>query len=108
MPNTYSWQFTKLDVYPTYETVTDAVYQINWRMTADDGDGHLATSYGVQTLGPIDPDNFIPYADLTFNDVKDWVEVQIGGEIDTIHSYLDWLISMQVNPPTMSLDPPWI
>lgn len=37
MPIAYTWQFESLDVFPTYQTVTDAVESMHWRLTADDG-----------------------------------------------------------------------
>lgn len=107
MPNTYVWQFPRLDVYPTYETVTDAVFQVYWRLTADNGAGRTEESYGVQPCGPIDPENFTPYEDLTETEVQDWVETQMGSELNQVKSDLDARIQEAVAPTKVSLPPPW-
>jgi hypothetical protein len=107
LATTYVWQFDSLDVYPTYGYLADAVYAVHWRMLADDGAGHAAQAYGVQQCGPIDPAEFIPYPDLTFYEVRGWVEAGMGSDLVSLKLYLDSLISIQVNPPTMELSPPW-
>lgn len=108
MPNTYSWQFPRLDVLLTYETVADAVYEVHWRLTASDGNGRTAEAYGVQACGPIDTNNFIPYSSLTFLTVKGWIETQMGGDLYQIVDYLDKKIAEQAEPTRQGLAPPWV
>lgn len=108
MPNTYSWMFPRLDVYPTYETVTNAVFQVHWRLLADDGSGHIARAYGAQMCGAINPLVFIPYDDLTPADVQGWVEAQMGDDLDAIKAELDAKILSTLSPATLGLPPPWI
>ena len=106
---TYTWQFESLDVFPTYETVTDAVFSVHWRLHADDGLGHVASAYGEQRCGDIDPNDFIPFDQLTPADVQGWVEAQMGPtEIGELHASLDSRIADQINPPSLSMAPPWI
>ena len=106
--NTYTWQFPALDVYPLHEGLADAVFNMHWRLTADDGSGHTAEAYGTQAAGPIDPNDFIPYADLTLVEVTGWVEAAMG-EVDlgTLKASLDQRIANQVSPPTATLAVPW-
>ena len=104
---TYAWQFDSLDVFPTYSTVTDAVESMHWRLTADDGLGHQAQAYGEQKTGPIDVNNFIPYANLTLANVQGWCETQMGPELDVVKAALVGQISEQIDPTTVSLAPPW-
>lgn len=104
----YTWQFDSLDVFPTYSTVTDAVESMHWRLTADDGLGHQGQAYGEQKTGPIDPNNFIPYASLTLADVQGWCETQMGQvQLDAIKAGLVGQIDLQLAPQTASLPPPW-
>lgn len=103
----YTWQFDSLDVFPTYQTVTDAVESMHWRLTASDGLGHQSQAYGEQKTGPIDPDNFIPYVDLTLADVQGWCEVQMGPELDAVKAALVGQINEKISPTTLSLAPPW-
>lgn len=105
---TYTWQFDSLDVFPTYQTVTNAVESMHWRVTADDGLGHQAQAYGEQKTGPIDPDNFIPYSELTLAVVQGWCEAQMGPDyVAALQAGLVGQINEQISPTTLSLSPPW-
>jgi len=109
MPNAYTWQFVALDVFLTYQNETDVVFNVHWRLHADDGLGHVASVYGDQRCGDVDPDNFIPFDELTSVDVQGWVEEQMGAdEIDELHATLDASIADQINPPSVSMAPPWL
>ena len=106
--NTYTWQFPALDVYPSHAGLADAVFNMHWRLAADDGGGHTAEAYGTQAAGPIDPSEFIPYADLTLAEVTGWVEAAMGViDLNSLKDSLDRQIADQVTPPTASLAPPW-
>ena len=104
---TYTWQFPKLDVFPSYAGLTNVVESIHWRLTADDGAGHTATSYGEQPAGPPDPGNFTPFANLTFNQVKGWVEAAMGADLALVQSDVDRMIAQQVTPVVVTMSPPW-
>ena len=108
MPTAYTWQFPRLDVFPTYTGLTDVVESIHWRLTADDGLGHQATAYGETKAGPVDVNNFIPFANLTLATVQNWCEAQMGSELDEIKALLVGQINEQVAPTMASLPPPWL
>lgn len=109
MPNAYTWQFPKLDVYTTYETVTNAVYCAHWQLTADDGQGRSATIAGEEELGPIDLDNFVEFDDLTAAIVQGWVEDVMGVmRVDGLKAALDVQIAAMAGPPRAELPPPWV
>lgn len=105
---TYTWQFDSLDVIPTYQTVTDAVESMHWRITADDGAGHQAVAYGETKAGPVDVNDFIPFGQLTLGTVQGWCEAQMGSELGEIQAYLIGVIGQQVSPQTVALEPPWL
>ena len=108
MPNAYTWQFEQLVVIPVYQTVSNAVSVVHWRLTGNDGLGHTAQAMGAQPCGPIDVNDFIPYDDLTAADVQGWVEEQMGtAQLNAYKAWLDQQIAAQVNPPLVSLPPPW-
>ena len=108
MPTAYTWQFVALDVYPSYEGLTDVVESIHWRLTGDDGSGHLSSAYGEQPAGPPDPDNFTPFADLTALQVQGWVETGMGAELDAVKADIDRQIAEQISPTCVAMQPPWV
>lgn len=108
MANTYVWQFERLDVYPTYETVTNAVQSIHWRLNADDGLGHAASVYGENVTGPVDVNNFIPFASLTATIVQGWLDALLGtAGVAEIKADLDRRIAEAVSPSIQAMAPPW-
>lgn len=108
MPTAYTWTFAALEVYPTYQGVVNAVYNLHWRLNADDGASHTASVYGSQRCGPIDPQNFTPFANLTLAQVQGWIEQLLGAnQISLFKAQLDQQIANQITPPTASLPPPW-
>ena len=105
---TYTWQFPTLYVYPTYQTVTNAVFSVEWQLIGDDGAGHVATASGIQALGPIDTGNFIPFANLTKSIVQSWVEAQMGSTVvNGKRTALDQQIANQIAPAVRVALPPW-
>jgi hypothetical protein len=108
MPIDYTWQVEALEVYPTYQTVTNAVYNVHWRLIADDGASHTASDYGSQRCGTIDVNNFTPFDNLTLSQVQSWLEEKLGAnQISVIKAQLNQQIANQITPPTASLPPPW-
>lgn len=105
---TYTWQFAALDVYPTHQGLANVVYSVHWKLTGDDGSGHTATAYGSQTLGPVDPQNFTPFANLTANQVQGWVEAQMGStDVVQCKAWIDNRINNQIAPTITTVLPPW-
>lgn len=104
----YTWQFESLDVYLNYQTVTNAVESMHWRLTANDGIGHTAQAYGEAKAGPVDVENFIPFADLTLEVVQGWCETAIGSStVDEIKVGLVAQIDSQITPTMAAMLPPW-
>lgn len=108
MPIAFSWQFPQLDVFPTHEGLTNVVEAVHWRLNADDGAGHTATAYGEQEMGPVDPDNFTPYANLTAAQVQGWVESEMGVDgVNAVQVQLTGIINEQATPTCIGMAPPW-
>lgn len=108
MPNAYTWQFVRLDVYPTYGALANVVQSVHWEVTASDGVGHAAQAYGEQSLGPPDPENFTPFAELTQAQVQGWTEAALGAELAAMQSQLDAAIQQQISPSIVPMSPPWV
>lgn len=88
---TYNWTIAQLE----RQTDTGGVIVAHWRVSAQDGD-YTASAYGSAsfTPDPTSPD-FIPYADLTEEDVLSWVwisvdkdevEVRLAAQIEDMKS----------------------
>ena len=101
MAISYSWSFSALDVElgPDADDHTDSVYTVHWRYTADDGEGHTASSIGTSSVKWEEGEPWIPYEDLTEADIQGWVEEELGEErIEEIQVSLDVQIAEKVNP----------
>ena len=108
MANSYSWNCKTVDIYPTYESESDVVYNIHWRLSAtsdqDDAEGnpYTASVFGTQTISLEDiGTGFIPFADLTESDTEGWTETAMGeDEVQAMKDGLDANITEQITPTT--------
>ena len=110
MANTYTWNCKTVEVYPTYESLDDVVYVVNWRLLATSSETHVvdgepvpytSTTYSTQFLSLADVGtDFIPFADLTNEVITGWTEAAIGtDEVQKFKDHLDMNITKQI-PPT--------
>jgi hypothetical protein len=107
MANTYTWDCTTVNVYPDYESLTDVVYNVHWRLTATDPTNtYSQTIIGTQVLDvkTIQPEGFIPIEDLTNEQVSSWVEEQMGEErVTELKASVDSSIAQIVTPSTITM-----
>ena len=105
--NTYTWDCKTVDVYPTYESLTDVVYNVHWRLTGTTADGeHSATVIGTEMLEieTIQPEGFIPVTDLTNAQVTAWVEEQMGADrVTELKASVDSQISNLITPTSITM-----
>ena len=106
----YTWDVSTVDTYPTLESNADVVYNVHWRLTAEDdanqdadGNNWTATVYGTQSVDTSDLSSFTAFADLTSSDVQGWVEAAMGADAVTdLKSGLDAQIESQKNPSSVT------
>jgi hypothetical protein len=111
----YNWIISSLDSKLVEGSLTDVVINIHWRRSLETDDynpetktGYYADVYGSLTLpGPADPDNFIPYADLTELDVENWLNEMKDPTPVELDQQLAANIELQKNPVEESLPLPW-
>ena len=105
--NTYTWDCNTVDVYPTYDELTDVVYNVHWRLTGTDAtDTYSATVIGTEMLSieTIQPEGFIPVADLTNAQVTSWVEEQMGADrVAELKASVDSQIASLITPATITM-----
>lgn len=104
----YTTGITSLISYPTYQNRTDCVFQIDWIIRGTDDNGITCSSSGTTDV-PYDPnETYIPYVDLTFDDVmRWWTEHTPADVIAAAHASIDEQINAALNPSSQSLPLPW-
>ena len=106
----YTWDVSTVDTYPTLESNADVVYNVHWRLTAEDdanqdadGNNWTATSYGTQSVDTSDLSSFTAFADLTSSDVQGWVEAAMGSDAVTdLKAGLDAQIALLITPTSVT------
>jgi len=75
--------------------VENAVVQSTWTCTGTDEDGDSGVFNGATpfSLNSVDPDNFIPYEELTEDDVINWIKAVVVG---SYKEHIDMQISKQI------------
>ena len=105
MANTYNWKINALDAKIHEGDNDNVIYTVHWSFMATDETGEYSAS-SIGTMGvEYDPDNFIPYADLTKDDVVAWLEA--GLDVEAMKSNLDNQIELEINPVDETLRPDW-
>ena len=107
----YSWDCTRVDVYPMQDELPDVVYEVHWSITgnsdpdlAPNGIPYQASFVGTQTLSPPGPDGFTPFESLTNVVVTDWVIAAMGPEaVAALELDILNMIEEQINPTSLSL-----
>jgi hypothetical protein len=104
----YTWLVEQMEAYPQKDGFNDVVFTVHWRVNGADGQ-YVSTVYGSQGV-TLDPDaTFTPYADLTKEQVIDWVKDAMGqGQVAAIEDNLAGMIANQINPPVVTPPLPWV
>lgn len=101
---TFSYTITGIKVLPTVDVLTDVVYRVDWYIEATDGT-YSARYANHNVVGSPDPENFIPFEELTEEDVKGWIPSPLTPEMQT---YLSGLVTSQAMEATAVDEPlPW-
>ena len=106
----YTWNVSTVDTYPTLDSNADVVYNVHWRLTAEDdanqdadGNNHKATVYGTQSVDTSDLSSFTAFADLSASTVQGWVETALGADkVTSLKSDLDAQIAEKVTPTSVT------
>ena len=108
MSATNTWVIEQMNCYPTYESQTDVVFTVHWRLNATDGT-YNATAYGTVGVTYEAGTPFTPYAQLTQDEVVGWVQAALGPEqVASLEAGLATNIADQANPPVVSPPLPWV
>jgi hypothetical protein len=96
MALTYEWKITQIKK-TTNDSVDNAIIGTRWEVKGIDANGNdgLFTGATPFTLDQIDPDNFIPYNELTEETVLSWIKEYVSGS-NRVTNYWDH-ISDRIN-----------
>ena len=107
MSITNTWVIEQMTCYPTFESQTDVVFNVHWRVNATDNT-YNATSYGTVGVAYEAGSPYTPYADLTQDQVIGWVQAAMGAEqVASIEAGLATNIADHTHPPVVSPALPW-
>lgn len=102
---TYTWTITAMDTYPSYEGQTDCVMTAHWTCSGTDGT-YTSSVYATCAIPYEEQDTYIPYADLTQEQVLGWIW-EHGVDQTATEEAVAQQIANLVNPPIVTLPLPW-
>lgn len=112
MATTYTWDCRTVDVHPTQGELSNVVYNVHWRLTGkrmvtvgETEEEFFYTNIGTQvlTLENIQPEGFIPFDQLTHEQVIAWTEEAIGEErIEEIKTAIAEAIDRLITPVSVT------
>ena len=106
----YTWDVSTVDTYPTLDGNADVVYNVHWRLNAEDnanqdadGNNWTATVYGTQALDTSDLSSFTNWSSLSASDVQAWVETAMGADaVTALKAGLDAQIADKISPSSVT------
>jgi uncharacterized protein YpbB len=107
---TYNWNCKTVEAYPSVGENTNVVYNVHWRVTAvsdqldEKGNAYQASAIGTQVLNTEDITEFIPFDQLTNDQVVQWVKSTMGEEkVNSLESSLQSQIDNLITPSSVTL-----
>ena len=102
MAITYTWKITGLKTKDVSDDKPAAVVQTYWQKIGTDENGNEGTFSGATpfTVDPTDESGpFIPFEDLTEEDVLDWIKtIVVGGYADHVNGQIAKQIEEKISP----------
>lgn len=108
MATTFSWVISQLNCAVESEGLKNVINVIHWRYNAVAVDGdktYYADTYGATSVAQPNPQNFIPYEDVTEAEVISWLEEVLP--VEDMQVSLQANIDLQINPVEVTLPLPW-
>ena len=107
---TYNWNCKTVDCYIEQEGDADVVYNVHWIVTGisdtldPEGNPYSATNIGTQTLNTDDITDFIPFDEVTNDQIVTWTQAAMGEEqVASIEANIASTINLLINPTTITL-----
>jgi len=109
METNFQWVISQLNCAVESEGLSNVINVIHWRYNATQVNGdktYFADTYGSSSVAQPNPQNFIPYADVTEAEVINWLEQILP--VDTMKLALENNIALQITPVEITLPLPWL
>ncbi len=105
MATTITWVISALDCIPNTPEGADYVVTAHWSCNGTDGtfNGRV---YSTCSFPVVQGTSFVPYEDLTEDDVLGWCWAN-GVDKDATEAAVEQQIQNAKNPPVVSLPLPW-
>lgn len=102
----YQWVIVQLDCKPSVDGLQDYVVVCHYRYNGT-YENIIQDVYGTCSF-EIDPEkpNYIPYADLTEDDIIGWLEASL--DVEAMQNSIATQIENVLNPPIVVLPLPWL
>ncbi len=108
---TYNWNCKTVDCYPEQNNEADVVYNVHWIVTGTsdqlnpEGKPYSATNIGTQVLDTSAITNFIPFDQLTNDEVVAWTKSAMGDEkVASIEASIQQRIDNLITPSSVTLE----
>jgi hypothetical protein len=104
----FSWVISQLNCAVESEGLPNVINMIHWRYNATQVDGDktwFAETYGATSVAQPNPQNFVPYEDVTEDEVIGWLEAVLP--VEAMQASLEANINLQINPTEITLPLPW-
>ncbi len=99
------WTVSAMDCKVSEDNLSDVVFNVHWRCSATE-DGYSASVYSTCSVPGPNPANFVPYDQLTQDEVLGWIWAN-GVDKDAAEAAVLQQIEMQKNPPVVAPPLPW-
>ena len=101
---TYTWNVSAIDCYPQADGETNVAFNVHWTLvgTQDTYSGSVYSTCGV----PAPTGTFIPYVDLTQDQVLGWIWAN-GVDKDSAEAAVQAQIDAQITPTVVQPALPW-
>ena len=102
----YTWTISNIEVYPEKEGFNNVVSTVHWRLRGEEG-GVSTEVYGAVSLSLDETAHFIPFEELTEEDVVAWVKAALGDSLDRFEESIASTLERLKNPPVINPSLPW-
>ena len=109
MKTTFQWVISQLNCAVEVDGMSDVINMIHWRYNATqivDEKTYFADTYSCTSVSQPNPQNFIPYADVTEAEVISWLESVL--DVPAMQLSLETNLYNQQHPTEIVMPLPWL